>query len=46
MDKFLKKRDDNHVNRLFKELVQIVNWPNDESDDGCIYEPSYESNNN
>ena len=46
LDKFFKKRDDNHVNRLFKELVKIVDWPDDESDDERIYEPSYESNNN
>ena len=31
LDGFLEKHDDNNMNSLFKELVQIVDWSDDES---------------
>ena len=33
LDKFFQKHNDNNINSLFKELVQIIDWSNDESDD-------------
>ena len=31
LDEFLKIHNDNNINRLFKELVQIIDWSDDES---------------
>ena len=33
LHKFFEKHDDSNVNSLFKELAQIVDWSDDESDD-------------
>ena len=33
LKKFFEKHDSNNVNSLFKELVQIVDWSDDESSD-------------
>ena len=31
LGKFFKTNNDNNINRLFKELVQIIDWSDDES---------------